>query len=66
MTMHVRTSVCWMHLHCRSTYGHLTWEWREAIRGYTHPLVFAVLYKVLALVNLDWPLLLVSCHGYIY
>ncbi|XP_011018110.1 PREDICTED: GPI mannosyltransferase 3 isoform X1 [Populus euphratica] len=36
-------------------YGHLTWEWRKEIRSYFHPLVFAVLYKVLALFGLDTP-----------
>ena len=64
LSEHACTYACWMLLHRQSTYGHLTWEWREAIRGYTHPLVFAVLYKALAIVNLDWPQLLVSCRGY--
>ncbi len=41
------------------TYGYLTWEWQEAIRGYTHPLIFAALYKLLAVLNLDWPIALV-------
>lgn len=36
-------------------YGHLTWEWRKGIRSYFHPLLFAVLYKVLALFGLDTP-----------
>ncbi|KAJ4836222.1 hypothetical protein Tsubulata_025597, partial [Turnera subulata] len=36
-------------------YGHLTWEWKKGIRGYLHPLVFAVLYKVLALLGIDTP-----------
>lgn len=42
-----------------STYGYLTWEWQKAIRGYTHPLVFAILYKLLSCLHLDWPSLLV-------
>ena len=42
-----------------STYGYLTWEWQKAIRGYTHPLVFATLYKLLSCLHLDWPSLLV-------
>ncbi|XP_047321722.1 mannosyltransferase APTG1 [Impatiens glandulifera] len=37
-------------------YGHLTWEWGEGIRSFLHPMVFAVLYKVLALLQLDTPL----------
>lgn len=35
------------------TSGHLTWEWDKAIRGYTHPLMFAALYKLLQLLNMD-------------
>jgi phosphatidylinositol glycan class B len=27
-------------------YGHLTWEWARGLRGFTHPLLFAALYKV--------------------
>ena len=27
-------------------YGHLTWEWAAGIRGFSHPLLFAVVYKV--------------------
>lgn len=34
-------------------YGYLTWEWAEGIRGYFHPLLFAALYKLLALTQLD-------------
>jgi phosphatidylinositol glycan class B len=41
-------------------YGYLTWEWQESIRGYTHPLLYAGLYKVLALLHVDYALLLVS------
>ncbi|KAJ9153496.1 hypothetical protein P3X46_026926 [Hevea brasiliensis] len=36
-------------------YGHLTWEWKKGIRSYLHPLVFALLFKVLALLGLDTP-----------
>ncbi|KAJ1277496.1 hypothetical protein BS78_04G008400 [Paspalum vaginatum] len=36
-------------------YGHLTWEWQRGLRGYLHPLIFAALYKVLALLHLDTP-----------
>jgi phosphatidylinositol glycan class B len=38
---------------CR--YGHLTWEWapETQLRGYAHPLLFAALYKLLALLGLD-------------
>lgn len=36
-------------------YGHLTWEWKEGIRGYLHPLIFAILYKLLGFLRLDTP-----------
>lgn len=34
-------------------YGYLTWEWKERIRGFTYPLLFALIYKILQLINLD-------------
>ncbi|XP_057833988.2 mannosyltransferase APTG1 isoform X1 [Cryptomeria japonica] len=34
-------------------YGHLTWEWEKGIRSYLHPLIFALLYKILAIFQLD-------------
>ncbi|CAI9102775.1 OLC1v1001100C1 [Oldenlandia corymbosa var. corymbosa] len=37
-------------------YGHLTWEWNRGIRSYLHPVIFALLYKVLAIFHLDTPL----------
>ncbi|KAL6980644.1 Mannosyltransferase aptg1 [Sarracenia purpurea var. burkii] len=37
-------------------YGHLTWEWKKGIRSYLHPMVFALLYKILSLFHLDTPL----------
>ncbi|KAF6156388.1 hypothetical protein GIB67_031509 [Kingdonia uniflora] len=36
-------------------YGHLTWEWSKGIRSYLHPMLFVVLYKLLALLHLDTP-----------
>jgi phosphatidylinositol glycan class B len=36
-------------------YGHLTWEWKRGLRSYLHPLIFAALYKILALLHLDNP-----------
>ncbi|PON99261.1 GPI mannosyltransferase [Trema orientale] len=41
-------------------YGHLTWEWKKGIRSYLHPLIFALLYKVLALLGLDTPLFMIK------
>lgn len=40
-------------------YGHLTWEWKEGIRSYFHPLLFAFLYRILAFLHLDKSLLMV-------
>ncbi|KAJ5075100.1 gpi mannosyltransferase 3 [Anaeramoeba ignava] len=41
-------------------YGYLTWEWKEKLRGFLHPLIFAVLYKILQIFQLDknWILIL--------
>lgn len=36
-------------------FGHLTWEWEKGIRSFLHPLLFALLYKRLALLGLDTP-----------
>lgn len=35
------------------SYGYLTWEWTERLRGYTYPLIFASIYKVLHLLGKD-------------
>ncbi|AQK67788.1 Alg9-like mannosyltransferase family [Zea mays] len=40
-------------------YGHLTWEWKRGLRSYLHPLIFAALYKTLALLHLDTPWVMV-------
>uniref|UniRef100_A0A673FRV0 Mannosyltransferase n=1 Tax=Sinocyclocheilus rhinocerous TaxID=307959 RepID=A0A673FRV0_9TELE len=41
------------------TYGYETWEWKEGIRGYSYPLLFALMYKLLHLMNYDTVYLLV-------
>ncbi|GMN24606.1 hypothetical protein TIFTF001_049160 [Ficus carica] len=41
-------------------YGHLTWEWKKGIRSYLHPLLFALLYKVMAFLGLDTPLFMIK------
>uniref|UniRef100_A0A3Q2FPT4 Mannosyltransferase n=1 Tax=Cyprinodon variegatus TaxID=28743 RepID=A0A3Q2FPT4_CYPVA len=41
------------------TYGYLTWEWKAGIRGFAYPLFFAVLYKILHLLNYDTVYLLI-------
>lgn len=40
-------------------YGHLTWEWKRGLRSYLHPLLFAALYKTLALLHMDTPWVMV-------
>ncbi|KAJ0002118.1 hypothetical protein NQD34_001914 [Periophthalmus magnuspinnatus] len=35
------------------TYGYLTWEWKEGIRGYSYPLLFAFVYQILYYMNYD-------------
>nr|XP_057945335.1 GPI mannosyltransferase 3 [Doryrhamphus excisus] len=39
--------------HMVFNYGYLTWEWKAGIRGFTYPLFFAVIYKLLHLLNCD-------------
>ncbi|KAM0952550.1 putative hexosyltransferase [Dioscorea sansibarensis] len=39
-------------------YGHLTWEWKKGIRSYLHPVVFALLYRVMGFLHLDTPWLM--------
>ena len=34
-------------------YGYVTWEWTRGLRGFTHPLIFAAVYKVAAMLGLD-------------
>ncbi|CDK28223.1 unnamed protein product [Kuraishia capsulata CBS 1993] len=34
--------------------GYLTWEWKQKIRSFLHPLIFAVAYKVCELFNLEY------------
>ncbi|KAI9495468.1 Alg9-like mannosyltransferase family-domain-containing protein [Zychaea mexicana] len=40
-------------------YGYLTWEWIAQIRSYAHPLMFALIYKLLAWMQLDQTNLLI-------
>ncbi|KAF7152540.1 hypothetical protein RHSIM_Rhsim01G0011300 [Rhododendron simsii] len=44
----------------KTRYGHLAWEWEQWIRSYLHPMMFACLYKVLALFHLDTPLFMIK------
>ncbi|KAJ2631274.1 glycosylphosphatidylinositol anchor biosynthesis [Coemansia sp. RSA 1290] len=34
-------------------YGFVTWEWRHALRGFAHPMLFAAVYRMLWLLGLD-------------
>ncbi|KAI8381170.1 Alg9-like mannosyltransferase family-domain-containing protein [Radiomyces spectabilis] len=45
-------------------YGYVTWEWREKIRSYAHPLVFAAIYKLVAMLGLDDTNLLILAPRY--
>lgn len=45
-------------------YGYETWEWREQIRSYAHPLVFAAIYKIVYLLGLDNTHILVAAPRY--
>lgn len=40
-------------------YGYLTWEWKEGIRGYSYPLLFSFIYKILHFLSYDSVLLLI-------
>ncbi|XP_041794364.1 GPI mannosyltransferase 3 [Chelmon rostratus] len=40
-------------------YGYLTWEWKAGIRGFSYPLLFAFIYKILHLINFDSVYLLI-------
>ncbi|XP_060034088.1 uncharacterized protein LOC132534280 [Erinaceus europaeus] len=48
--------------HMAFNYGYLTWEWTEGLRGYTYPLFFASIYKILHLFGKDSVQLLVSSN----
>lgn len=39
--------------HMVFNYGYLTWEWKEGIRGYSYPLLFATIYKILDITDYD-------------
>ncbi|XP_075753401.1 GPI alpha-1,2-mannosyltransferase 3 [Pelodiscus sinensis] len=39
--------------HMVFNYGFLTWEWAEGLRGYSYPLFFATIYRVLQLLAKD-------------
>jgi phosphatidylinositol glycan class B len=45
--------------------GYLTWEWREKIRSFAHPLVLASVYKLLELLRLDDTSVLVAVPRYL-
>ncbi|OAD01713.1 glycosyltransferase family 22 protein, partial [Mucor lusitanicus CBS 277.49] len=44
--------------------GYLTWEWREKIRSFAHPLAIAMVYKLIQVVGLDSTHVLVAAPRY--
>lgn len=42
------------------SYGYLTWEWHNGLRGYMYPTMFAVIYKLLGILHMDSRTLVVS------
>lgn len=44
--------------------GYLTWEWREMMRSFPHPLTIASVYKLLQLLGLDDTMLLTAAPRY--
>ncbi|XP_011608620.2 GPI mannosyltransferase 3 [Takifugu rubripes] len=45
--------------HMVFNYGYLTWEWKSGLRGFSYPLVFAFIYKILYYINCDSAYLLI-------
>jgi phosphatidylinositol glycan class B len=45
-------------------YGYLTWEWREKIRSFAHPMTLGIIYKVIQLFGLDHTHVLVAAPRY--
>nr|XP_061796395.1 GPI mannosyltransferase 3-like isoform X1 [Nerophis lumbriciformis] len=39
--------------HMVFNYGYLTWEWKEGIRSFSYPFIFAVIYKILHWLQCD-------------
>ncbi|KAF2077016.1 hypothetical protein CYY_001648 [Polysphondylium violaceum] len=40
-------------------YGYMTWEWKEMIRSFLHPLIFVVTFKLLDILHLDTTYLMI-------
>ncbi|CAK6954871.1 GPI mannosyltransferase 3 [Scomber scombrus] len=45
--------------HMVFNYGYLTWEWKTGLRGFSYPLFFAFIYKILHFINYDSVYLLI-------
>lgn len=41
-------------------YGYQTWEWHENIRSYIYPFIISILYRILALLSLDYVPVLIT------
>lgn len=40
-------------------YGYRTWEWRSKICSCIYPFIISIIYKILAIVGLDYPLMII-------
>ncbi|XP_044590052.1 GPI mannosyltransferase 3-like [Cotesia glomerata] len=40
-------------------YGYRTWEWRSMTQSYIYPFIISIIYKILAIVGLDYPLMII-------
>jgi len=47
-------------------YGYETWEWKERIRGYSHPSIYAAAYWVLKWSCLDYPWIVIYAPKFIH
>lgn len=45
-------------------YGYLTWEWREKIRSFAHPMTMGLIYKMIQLAGLENTHVLVAAPRY--
>ncbi|KAG2203600.1 hypothetical protein INT47_011694 [Mucor saturninus] len=45
-------------------YGYLTWEWREKIRSFAHPMTLGLIYKLIQMAGLEHTQLLVAAPRY--
>ncbi|KAH3697157.1 GPI mannosyltransferase 3-like [Dreissena polymorpha] len=46
--------------HMAYGYGYKTWEWNNGLRGYLYPSIFAIFYKILAILGMDNRVMLIK------